>query len=227
MKRDLEMKKTYVIGLVFVVALGIGAYMVTAPTPAPSGLTAPSFGAANATETGEIDTSSVLEMTLGATDAPIQMTEYASYTCPHCRTFHKDVFQKLKADYIDTGKLHFTYREIYFDRYGLWGSIIARCGGADKFFAITDLLYTKQSEWTKGTPAEIAENLRRIGLTAGLAQADVQSCFSDGEKAQNLVAWYEANRAEDEISSTPSFIINGVKYSNMPYAELQQILDAQ
>jgi protein-disulfide isomerase len=227
MKRDLEMKKTYVIGLVFVVALGIGAYMVTAPTPAPSGLTAPSFGAANATETGEIDTSSVLEMTLGATDAPIQMTEYASYTCPHCRTFHKDVFQKLKADYIDTGKLHFTYREIYFDRYGLWGSIIARCGGADKFFAITDLLYTKQSEWTKGTPAEIAENLRRIGLTAGLAQADVQSCFSDGEKAQNLVAWYEANRAEDEISSTPSFIINDVKYSNMPYAELQQILDAQ
>ena len=94
------------IGLVFVVALGIGAYMVTAPTP--SGLTAPSFGAANATETGEIDTSSVLEMTLGAKDAPIQMTEYASYTCPHCRTFHKDVFQKLKADYIDTGKLNFT-----------------------------------------------------------------------------------------------------------------------
>ena len=221
------MKKTYVIGLVFVVALGIGAYMVTAPTPAPSGLTAPSFGAANATETGEIDTSSVLEMTLGATDAPIQMTEYASYTCPHCRTFHKDVFQKLKADYIDKGKLQFTYREIYFDRYGLWGSIIARCGGADKFFAITDLLYAKQSEWTKGTPAEIAENLRRIGFTAGLSQDNVQSCFADGEKAQKLVAWYEANRAADEISSTPSFIINGVKYSNMPYSEMQQILDAQ
>ena len=225
MKRDLEMKKTYVIGLVFVLALGIGAYIVKAP--APLGLTAPGFGAANATEAGKIDTSSILEMTLGAEDAPIQMTEYASYTCPHCRTFHKDVFQKLKADYIDTGKLHFTYREIYFDRYGLWGSIIARCCGADKFFAIADLLYTKQSEWTKGTPAEIAENLRRIGLTAGLAQADVQSCFSDGEKAQNLVAWYEANRAEDEISSTPSFIIHDVKYSNMPYAELQQILDAQ
>ena len=219
------MKKTYAIGLVFVLALGIGAYIVKAP--APLGLTAPSFGAANATEAGKIDTSSILEMTLGAEDAPIQMTEYASYTCPHCRTFHKDVFQKLKADYIDTGNLQFTYREIYFDRYGLWGSIIARCGGADKFFAISDLLYTKQSEWTKGTPAEIAENLRRIGLTAGLSQEDVQSCFADGEKAQKLVAWYEANRATDEISSTPSFIINGVKYSNMSYPELQQILDAQ
>ncbi len=219
------MKKTYVIGLVFVLALGIGAYMVK--TPAPSGLTGPSFGAANATEAGEIDTSSILEMTLGAKDAPIQMIEYASYTCPHCRTFHKDVFQKLKADYIDTGKLYFTYREIYFDRYGLWGSIVARCGGADKFFAISDLLYTKQSEWTKGTPAEIAENLRRIGLTAGLSQDDVEGCFTDGKKAQSLVAWYEANRAEDDISSTPSFVINGVKYSNMSYAELQKILDAQ
>ena len=111
------MKKTYAIGLVFVLALGIGAYMVQAP--APSGPTAPGFGAANATQAGEIDTSSILEMTLGAKNAPIQMTEYASYTCPHCRTFHKDVFQKLKADYIDTGKLQFTYREIYFDRYGL------------------------------------------------------------------------------------------------------------
>ncbi|MBT7342234.1 MAG: DsbA family protein [Rhodobacteraceae bacterium] len=219
------MKKTYVIGLVFVLALGIGAYMVK--TPAPSGLTGPSFGAANATEAGEIDTSSILEMTLGAKDAPIQMKEYASYTCPHCRTFHKDVFQKLKADYIDTGKLYFTYREIYFDRYGLWGSIVARCSGADKFFAISDLLYTKQSEWTKGTPAEIAENLRRIGLTAGLSQDDVEGCFTDGKKAQSLVAWYEANRAEDDISSTPSFVINGVKYSNMSYAELQKILDAQ
>jgi len=219
------MKKTYVIGLAFILALGIGAYMVKAPTP--SGLTAPGFGAANATEAGEINTSSILEMTLGAEDAPIQMTEYASFTCPHCRTFHKDVFQKLKADYIDTDKLHFTYREIYFDRYGLWGSIVARCGGADKFFAISDLLYTKQAEWTKGTPAKIAENLRRIGITAGLSQKDVQSCFTDGEKAQNLVAWYEANQAEDEISSTPSFIINGAKYSNMSYAELQKILDAQ
>ena len=193
------MKKTYVIGLVFVVALGIGAYMVTAP--APSGLTAPSFGAANATETGEIDTSSVLEMTLGAKDAPIQMTEYASYTCPHCRTFHKDVFQKLKADYIDTGKLHFTYREIYFDRYGLWGSIIARCGGADKFFAITDLLYTKQSEWTKGTPAEIAENLRRIGLTAAWRKKMFKVAFPMGKKHKTL--WLGMRRTGPKMKSLP------------------------
>ena len=66
------MKKTHVIGFVFVLALGIGAYMLQ--TPAPSEPTAPGFGAANATQAGEINTSTILEMTLGAEDAPIQMT---------------------------------------------------------------------------------------------------------------------------------------------------------
>jgi protein-disulfide isomerase len=46
------------------------------------------------------------------------------------------VFKPLKADYIDTGKVHFTLREVYFDRYGLWAAMIARCGGDLKYFGI-------------------------------------------------------------------------------------------
>ena len=219
------MKKNYVLGLAFVAALGLGAYFAMAPKS--SDLIGPSFGAANATAVSETDTSAVVDMVMGAEDAPITMIEYASYTCTHCRSFHKGAFQNLKTDYIDTGKVRFTYREIYFDRYGLWGSIIARCAGRDRFFAISDLLYTKQSEWTKGSPTEIADNLRRIGIAAGLSQDAVQACFSDGQKAESLVAWFEENRAADDISSTPSFVINGIKYANMSYAEFQKILDAQ
>ena len=218
-------KNKYLLGLVLVVALGIGVYFATSPQQ--SSLIGPGFGAANATTASEADTSAIIDMVLGAEDAPITVIEYASFTCPHCRSFHQGAFKNLKADYIDKGKVRFTYREIYFDRWGLWGSIIARCGGQDKFFAILDILYTKQSEWTKGTPAEIAGNLRRIGITAGLSQDAVQACFSDGQKAQNLVAWYEENRAVDSITSTPSFVINGTKYANMSYEEFKKILDAQ
>ena len=218
-------KNKYLLGLVLVVSLGLGAYFVTLPQQ--SSLIGPGFGAANATTAAEANTSAIIDMVLGAKDAPITVIEYASFTCPHCRSFHQGAFKNLKADYIDKGKVRFTYREIYFDRWGLWGSIIARCGGQDKFFAISDLLYTKQSEWAKGTPAEIAGNLRRIGITAGLSQDAVQACFSDGQKAQNLVAWYEENRATDSITSTPSFVINGTKYANMSYEEFKKILDAQ
>ena len=218
-------KNNYLLGLVFAAALGLGAHFVMAPRQ--NGLVGSSFWAAHATTAGESDTSTMVDMVLGAEDAPITIIEYASYTCSHCRSFHQGAFKNLKADYIDKGKVRLTYREIYFDRYGLWGSIIARCGGQNKFFAISDLLYTKQSEWAKGSPAEIADNLRRIGITAGLSQDAVQACFSDGQKAQNLVAWYEENRAADDISSTPSFVINGIKYANISYAEFQKILDAQ
>jgi len=221
----MKMNNKFLIGLVLVISLGFGIYFVS--TPKTTEQLGPVFGAANAQVIGEIDTSKIKDMVLGAKDAPIKIVEYASYTCPHCRSFHQDSFKNLKVDYIDTNKVHFTYREIYFDRYGLWASIIARCGGQDKFFAISDLLYSKQKEWTQGTPAEIAANLRRIGITAGLSQDDVQACFTDGQKAQNLVAWFEENSKSDEITSTPSFLINGKKYANMPYLEFKQIIDAQ
>ncbi|WP_386629588.1 thioredoxin domain-containing protein [Sulfitobacter geojensis] len=55
------------------------------------------------------------------------LSEYASFTCPHCAAFHSGPFKQLKADFIDTGKIKFIYREVYFDRPGLWASMIARC----------------------------------------------------------------------------------------------------
>ncbi len=87
----------------------------------------------------------VPELVLGNPDAKVIVTEYASYTCPHCATFHAAVFKHLKADYIDTGKVKFVYREVYFDRYGLWASIIARCGGEMKYFGISEMLFDQQT----------------------------------------------------------------------------------
>jgi hypothetical protein len=83
------------------------------------------------------DTSRVLEMSLGNPDAPVTVIEYASFTCPHCRTFHDGPFKELKANYIDTGKIHFIYREVYFDRFGLWAGMLARCAGPERYFGIS------------------------------------------------------------------------------------------
>jgi protein-disulfide isomerase len=64
----------------------------------------------------------ISDMVQGDADAPIEIIEYASYTCPHCARFHASVYPQLKADYIETGKVKFVYREVYFDRFGLWAS---------------------------------------------------------------------------------------------------------
>lgn len=182
-------------------------------------------GAANAQESNSGDVE-VQEMILGSLDAPVEVIEYASYTCPYCANFHSDVFNDLKADYIDTGKVKFVYREVYFDRYGLWGSIIARCGGEERFFRITDMLYAEQSTWARaGNDAAIADELRKIGRIAGLENDKLEACLSDGDKARALIEWYQANAEKDGISSTPSFVIDGKLYSNMNYSDFREVLE--
>ena len=164
---------------------------------------------------------------MGDPDAPVTMIEYASYTCPHCASFHAGPYKQLKADYIDTGKVKFIYREVYFDRFGLWASMVARCGGPEKFFGITDLIYKSQSEWTRaGEPAQIVEELRKIGRLAGLDDEALDECLNDGTQAETLVAWFRENAEKDDITSTPSFVIEGQKYSNMSYEEMKKLLDA-
>ena len=166
------------------------------------------------------------DMTLGDENAPVTMIEYASFTCPHCANFHADTFKRLKDAYIYTGKVRFVYLEVYFDRYGLWASMVARCGDGARFFGIAEMIYDTQRAWTSGDdPATIAENLKRIGRTAGLDNDTLDACMTDAAKAESLVAWYRANAEADGIEATPSFMIDGQPYSNMSFGDFSDILD--
>jgi protein-disulfide isomerase len=170
--------------------------------------------------------SEIPDMIQGDADVKVEIIEYASYTCPHCASFHAGPYKDLKKDYIETGKVKFIYREVYFDRFGLWASMIARCAGPDRFFGMTDLLYKEQSLWSRaGDPAAIVVELRKIGLKGGLDNDTLDACLEDADNAQALVAWYQENAERDNIRSTPSFLINGEPYSNMNYADFSAIID--
>jgi len=213
--------------LIFAIAGAVGWYL-TGPsnTETSADLADRLVGAAHAQE-AQIDTSSIQEMSLGNPDAPVTVIEYASYTCPHCASFHQGTYKDLKEDYIDSGKINFVYREVYFDRYGLWASAIARCAETPaSFFGITDMLYKTQSTWARaGDPAAIVEELRKLGRLAGLNGDTLEACLQDGQKLRTLVAWYQENADEHGIRSTPSFVINGQTYSNMAYDEMKRIID--
>lgn len=205
-----------------VAVLGLGGWALTRPS---NELPLDPFMAANAQEAAA-DPSVIPEMVMGAADAPVEIIEYASFTCPHCANFHANVYPLLKADYIDTGKVRFVYREVYFDRFGLWASMLARCGGEMRFFGLAELIYEKQREWTaSGDPAQIVEELRKLAKTAGLTDEMLDACMNDADQANNLVAWYQENAKRDGIQSTPTFLIDGEKYSNMSYADFQKLLD--
>ena len=178
-------------------------------------------------DTSVSDSSEIVEMTIGDVGAPVTMVEYASFTCPHCKNFHLNVFDKLKSEYIDTGKVRFVFREVYFDRFGLWAGMVARCSGEKSYFGMVDMIFQKQTEWTKGEQADIVNNLKKIGRVAGLDNESLDSCLQDMDRAKAMVEIYRANSVADKIESTPSFIINGKLYSNMDYNALKEVLDGK
>ncbi len=168
------------------------------------------------------------DFSLGDPNAPVKIVEYASFTCPHCATFHEQVFKDLKRDYIDTGKVQFTLREVYFDRYGLWAAMVARCGGEMRYFGITDVLFSTQQEWAASNdPTTVVNNLKTIAVAAGMDGAAVDACMQDGAMAEALIARFETNMAADGVEGTPTIFINGTKHSNMSYADMKVILDAE
>ena len=168
------------------------------------------------------------DFSVGSPDAKVKIVEYASFTCPHCATFHATVYPQLKADYIDTGKVHFTLREVYFDRYGLWAALIARCGGEMKYFGIHDMLFSKQKEWAASEdPMQVVENLKTIGRSAGLEDAAMDACLNDQPTAEALIKQFQSNFEADGVEGTPTLFINGAKHANMAYDELKAIIEAE
>lgn len=223
------MKTSALAALAAAFALG-GAWMAWGPEALPGAAVAQETAPADVAEEAPAATEAAIpDMVLGEADAPVTLIEYASFTCPHCAAFHADQFQRLKADYIDTGKVRFVYREVFFDRFGLWASLIARCGEDDagRFFGVSDLLYEGQREWIgDGEPAAIAASLRTIGRSAGLDDAALDACLKDEAQAEALLAWFQENAAADGVDSTPTLVIDGTAHSNMAYEELAALLDA-
>lgn len=221
------MRKFAYMFVVFGLAVGLGVWLNQSPqTAALDQEFALPFAANAQSSDADAEATEIIDMVQGVEDAPITVIEYASFTCPHCARFHSDVYKLLRKNYIDTGKIKFIFREVYFDKYGMWASMIARCSGPDRFFGMTDLILNSQSTWARaGDDLAIVEALRKIGRLSGMEDAALDSCLQDGDKLRALVGWYKENAQRDGIQSTPSFLIDGQPYKNMNYEEFAKILD--
>jgi len=115
------MRKFAYMFVVFGLAVGLGVWLNQSPqTAALDQEFALPFAANAQSSDADAGAAEIIDMVQGAEDAPITVIEYASFTCPHCARFHSDVYKLLRKNYIDTGKVKFIFREVYFDKYGMW-----------------------------------------------------------------------------------------------------------
>ena len=157
---------------------------------------------------GTVDTA---DMTLGDPNAKVKLVEYASLTCSHCGKFNNEVFPEFKKKYIDTGKVHYTFKEFLTppNEVAAAGFLTARCAGKDKYFQVTDAIFHAQQEMF--TTGDMRGILLRTAQSAGMTEEKFNACITDEAALKALNERVEKAVKVDKITATPSFMINGKK----------------
>ncbi len=151
------------------------------------------------------------DFVIGKADAPVTLIEYASLTCPHCAAFHNNVLPIVKKEYIDTGKVRMVFRDFPLDQLALTGSMLARCAGPDRYYPFVDTLFQQQSIWARSNNPLAA--LSKLALLGGMSQPDFEACLKKKEVADAVLKQRLEGQQIFAISSTPTVIVNGKKFS--------------
>lgn len=162
------------------------------------------------------------DMTMGKDDAKVTLVEYASASCPHCAAFYKDVFPKLKADYIDTGKIRFIFREFPHNQQALAAFMLARCSPKEKYFPLIDVFLTTQETWVPNAQVGLAN----IAKQTGMSQVDFDACLKNQSVATAILAVREKATTKYGVDSIPTFFLNGQAYrGETSYDDLKKAID--
>lgn len=185
---------------------------------------------------------------IGPATAPVTLTEYVSYTCPHCAHFEHEAGKELIVAYAATGKASVVVRNMVRDPADLAAALLTNCGGDDRFIANHGAVMGAQDEWLgrlrAATPAQRARyetgsfgsrmqalardaGLYDIMVRRGYEKAQLDRCLADEAKARQLSANAASYRAQG-VSGTPSFAIDGLLLAGThDWASLKPQLDAR
>ncbi len=185
---------------------------------------------------------------IGNPQAKVKLTEFVSYTCPHCGHFAQEASGAIDL-YIASGKVQVDVRHVVRDPVDLTVAMLANCGPAAKFSRNHAALITaqpkwlsvaqratdgQQSRWFNGPgPARrraIASDLSLYAIMAvrGYDRTALDRCLNDEAMAKRLADQSKADDEKFEIKGTPSFAINGTMLAGTySWSLLQPQLDAR
>ena len=169
-------------------------------------------------------------LNIGDKNAKITVKVFSSLTCPHCATFHKNIFEDLKKEYIDKNKVKFEHHSFPLDLAALNAEIIVRCHrDTDSRFQLLDEIYKKQSQWAVGSDINIInESLKKIGLKNGLSQEKMDKCLLNENYQDQILNERIDAQKKYKIESTPTIYINEKKYDGKhEYSSFKKAIEKQ
>jgi protein-disulfide isomerase len=153
------------------------------------------------------------DMVIGAKTARVEVVEYASLSCPHCREFHKDVLKEIRAKYVETGKVRWVFREYPTEPIvmAVAGFQLARCKNADAktYFDRLDAIFEAQPDIIAAVQiGQGRVKFEEIAPAMGVSVPEFQACLMD--ESANARITEAVQRAESEgVKGTPTLLVAG------------------
>ncbi|MFL5297350.1 MAG: DsbA family protein [Phenylobacterium sp.] len=150
------------------------------------------------------------DMDMGNAKAKVTVVEYASVGCPVCARWDQEVFPAFKAKYVDTGRVHYVFREMLVGggaevAVAASGFLLARCAGKDKYFAVNEAIFKNQQQAFQAPRQTLVDIAKSVGMT----EDQFNKCINDEAAIKALNDRVEQHSTRDHVNSTPTFVING------------------
>lgn len=161
--------------------------------------------------------------TIGDINAPVKVVEFSDFQCPACKAAHPIIKNILKTKGAD---VYFVYRHYPLPTHKnskVAAQAAEAAGSQGKFFEMHDLLFENQKNWENaGNAKEIFESYARQ------LELDIEKYNQDFDNVIGFVNEDFALGNKSGVSSTPTFFINGQKYSGViQLNQFEQIIDSQ
>lgn len=147
---------------------------------------------------------------LGDPNAPLVIIEYSDYECPACASFVRDTKPQLIAEYVETGKVYYLYRDNPLPQHpaGRIASAYAHCAAQQgQFWSMHRRLFQGyiDGEWG-GNPSSSERIFRRYGEELGLNGDALQECVRDPATERAIATDIEEARNRG-LRGTPAYIL--------------------
>lgn len=142
--------------------------------------------------------------------AKVAIVEFSDFECPFCQKFHKDSYDTLVKDYVDTGKAVISFRDYPLPFHEPKASLAAETAqcvkeakGDAAYFKFSKLYFENTVSNGKG----LAEGkMNEILAQAGVNATAVNDCATK-EKFKDEIAKDMSDGQAAGVSGTPSFVI--------------------
>ena len=172
------------------------------------------------------DTSnSIKQIYEGNEDAKVTIITYESLTCGHCADFHKNIYPKLKKEFIDTGLVKIEFRHFPLDMAAFNASKIAQCNNDGKS-ELLHFLFSNQKKWVIGETVEaINENLKKILKNENIV-IDFEKCTNNKNIEDHVLNDRIEGVKKFKVNATPTIIINNKKFDkSLNYKNLKKSIE--